>query len=187
MPISGDKFDREGRDPKAAWAEHMGKVLAIRFGGCEVLTTWEIALAFSADVPIAPSDYTEHDEDVVKQATRLALECEGWTITQLKWGKEQGVDIVAEQDDNHLVVEAKGGMKRRGPSMENYSMKAIGQIVFARKHDDWECALAFPALRGYVRLVQKVPAWFWEVTKMRVYLAKKKEGAYHLGEIHPGH
>jgi len=187
MPISGDKLDREGRNPEEAWAEHMGKVLAIRFGGCETLTTWETALTFSSDVPIAPSDYTKHDEDVVKQATRLALESEGWTVTQVKWGKERGVDIVAERDDNHLVVEAKGGMKRRGPGMENYAMKSIGQIVVARKHDDWECALAFPALRGYVRLVQKVPAWFWEVTKLKVYLAKNWEGTYLLGEIRPRH
>ena len=182
VPISRDRFLSEGRAPHLLKANHLQKVTAILFGRRVDISSWPEAVEFCVPSPIAASDFDTHDEDVVKQAVRLALEDGGWQVTEINWGEEQGVDIVAERPGVHMVIEAKG-TRQRGPGIRHYTFSAIAQVVIARVETGWQSGLAFPALKGYVNQLRKLPHWFWSVMNLTVFLVKKEKDAYSVAEI----
>lgn len=183
MPVSRERMDVEGVDPEERQHEHRAKIARVRLGRRVDLRAWEDALEFCASSPIDKSDFETHDEDVVKQVVRLALEQDGWSITSIRWGQEHGTDIVAERGgDEVLAVEAKG-MRRGQPGFRNYALVAIGQIAMARERPEWRCAVAFPAAREYARVISRLPDSFRSTMRLAAFFVKREGETYSIAVL----
>lgn len=104
-------------------------------------------------------------EDFVKAAMRTWLEEKGWS-TQIAWGKERGIDILAQKEGQRWVIEAKGKGAYQQMS-NNYFLGVIGTLM--QKMDDPKArySLAFPRIGVFTRLWDRLP----DVPKLRLSLS----------------
>jgi len=97
----------------------------------------------------------ETSEDDVKLSLGVWLEENGWDVS-IAPGKEPGPDIVAKKDGDVWVIEVKGSGSR--PQMRaNYFLSALGQILQRMNSGTTLYSVAFPDLRQYRRLWQRLP------------------------------
>lgn len=81
-------------------------------------------------------------EDEVKQAMKEHLEVKGYRV-DVRWGKERGIDIVADGPDGRLIIEAKGDAPT--PQMQgNYFLGALGELLQRMSDPDATYGIALP-------------------------------------------
>src|SRR5438128_1471672 len=85
------------------------------------------------------------EEDRVKELLRIHLESEGWNV-KVKWGKAQGVDIVATKAAGRWVIEAKGWAGGSEQQQGNYFLQAVCELLQRMDREETKYSLAFPEL-----------------------------------------
>lgn len=122
------------------------------------------------------------DEDTVKTALVAVLQSQGWDATP-SMGRKHGVDILAKQNGETMLIEAKGEGSRNAMRV-NYFLMALGEILQKMNNENYRYALAFPAYRQYANLIIKLPKEIKQKLKLSIYLVKKQEnGTYCVGLV----
>lgn len=110
------------------------------------------------DLPLEKGASTagEMSEDEVKKALRAWLEADGWAC-EVKWGQVQGTDIDAVKAGARHVIEAKG-CGSLGAMRHNYFLAVLGEILQRMGDEQAKYSIAFPDMRQFRRLWQRLPA-----------------------------
>ena len=96
------------------------------------------------------------EEDRVKELLRIHLESEGWNV-KVKWGKAQGVDIVATKAAGRWVIEAKGWAGGSEQQQGNYFLQAVCELLQRMDREETKYSLAFPELPRFRGLWERFP------------------------------
>jgi hypothetical protein len=123
------------------------------------------------------------EEDKIKNALEAALSNQGW-IVKTSMGKKHGVDIMATDKENRLMlIEAKGEGSRNAMRV-NYFLMVLGELLQKMDSPSKLYGLALPAHRQYANLIIGLPDWIKQQMRLRIYLVKQQEnGGYHIGLV----
>jgi len=103
----------------------------------------------------APSGRASLTEDTVKAAVRDYLRQRGLQV-QVKWGKDRGIDIIADGHGERWVIEAKGEVD--SPQQQgNYFLQALGELIQRMDEPTTRYGLALPDNARYRGLVDRLP------------------------------
>lgn len=101
-------------------------------------------------------------EDEVKAAIKTWLENDGWTV-QVAWGRERGVDIIAQRGQERWLIEAKGCGSRQAMRV-NYFIAMLGELLQRMDDPDARYSIAMPDMKQFRGLWDRLP----ELAKQRV-------------------
>jgi len=94
-------------------------------------------------------------EDFVKEAVRTWLHAHGWE-TEIAWGREKGIDIVARRQSESWIIEAKGqGISPQAQG--SYFLNGLSELLCRMDDPSSRYSLAFPDLRRYRGLWERLP------------------------------
>ncbi|MCR9130422.1 MAG: MarR family transcriptional regulator [Alphaproteobacteria bacterium] len=113
--------------------------------------------------PIPTSDESDGlSEDEVKAAIKTWLENDGWTV-EVAWGRERGVDIIAQRGQERWLIEAKGCGSRQAMRV-NYFIAMLGELLQRMDDPDARYSIALPDMKQFRGLWDRLP----ELAKQRV-------------------
>jgi len=99
-------------------------------------------------------------EDKVKSLLKTKLEVDGWEITEIHWGREQGRDMVAAKNNRSIIFETKGEPK--SPTSEyterrHFVRDSLSTLISYMVTEDANCkyCVVFPNNELYVGHVLK--------------------------------
>jgi hypothetical protein len=101
------------------------------------------------------SDECGITEDYVKNALKNHFENNNWTC-EIAWGTTKGIDILATKNNEHWIIEVKGGgslTQMRG----NYFLAVLGEILQRMENRNTKYSIAFPAMQRYKKLWDNLP------------------------------
>lgn len=76
--------------------------------------------------------------------------------TTVAWGYTHGIDIVAQKDNEHLVIEVKG-CGSRNPMRVNYFLAILGEILQRMDSETSKYYIALPKIQQYKNLWYRLP------------------------------
>lgn len=117
-------------------------------------------------------------EDDIKKVLETWLEEQGWK-TEIAWGKKQGIDIEASQVDKRWVIEVKGPGSRQ-PMRANYFLSILGELLQRMADDQAAYSIAFPDMKQYQRLWERLPTLAKKRTKITILLIDPRGKVTHL-------
>lgn len=112
-------------------------------------------------------------EDRVKQRLQKWLKADGWKITEIKWGKSRGADIVASKQSKKWVIEVKGEGSRTQMRL-NYFLTILGEIMQRMSRAHTKYSIALPDLERYRKLWQRLPSLVKRRTKLTIIFIPKR-------------
>lgn len=94
--------------------------------------------------------------------------------TTVAWGHFRGADIIAQKGEERVIIEVKGCGSR--PQMRvNYFISILGEMLQRMDNEDCEYYIAFPKMKQYINLWQKLPALAKQRTKIRLILVDENK------------
>ena len=121
--------------------------------GCVGLQNASKPVADSA--PAVPEQPTVFSEDEVKKALENRLSAQGWSL-EIKWAKQQGIDIHAKRDSERWIIEVKGGGSLQ-PMRVNYFLGVLGETLQRMDDPNAKYSIALPNLRPFRNLWERLP------------------------------
>jgi hypothetical protein len=112
------------------------------------------------------------EEDKIKMVLGIGLSNEGW-IVKTSMGKKHGVDIVATNKENDIILIEAKGEGSRNPMRVNYFLGALGELLQKMDSPTKHYGIAVPAHRQYANLIIRLPEWIKHYLKLRIYLIKQ--------------
>ena len=120
-------------------------------------------------------------EDKVKQAVVRWLDRDGW-VSEVAWGRRQGIDIEARRADERWVIEAKGCGSSQAMRV-NYFLAALGETLQRMNRNDAGYAIALPDMPQYRRLWERLPALAKMRTRIGALFVEDAETIHHRPEF----
>ena len=94
--------------------------------------------------------------------------------TTVAWGHFRGADIIAQKGEERVIIEVKGCGSR--PQMRvNYFISILGEMLQRMDNEDCEYYIAFPKMKQYINLWQKLPTLAKQRTKIRLILVDENK------------
>ncbi|MBO5287354.1 MAG: MarR family transcriptional regulator [Clostridia bacterium] len=94
-------------------------------------------------------------EDEIKHILNDFLINDGWS-TKVAWGHQRGIDIDATKENRRWIIEIKGPGSRQ-PMRVNYFLSILGESLQRMDDADARYSIAFPDLKQYRQLWNKLP------------------------------
>jgi hypothetical protein len=113
-------------------------------------------------------------EDDAKQKLKAWLESQGWDTT-VAWGRQHGIDILAQKKGKRWIIEVKGSGSRNAMRV-NYFLAIIGETLQRMNDPDSKYSIAFPDMRQFRNLWARLP----ELAKTRTTISAlfvRKDGS----------
>jgi hypothetical protein len=120
-------------------------------------------------------------ENQVKRAVRDHLIAQGYRV-HVGWGHTRRGDILADRDDERLLVEAKGQVLRR-PQQADSFLGALGELIQRMTDPHATYGLALPDHAQYRGLVQRLPHLVWDRLNLVVYFVSGSGDALTVREV----
>ena len=111
-------------------------------------------------------------EDEVKRKLLRWLDKEGWQRVSVAMNKQHGADIVVQRDNIQWIIEVKGCGSRR-PMRVNYFLAVLGEILQRMSKEHVKYSIAFPDMKQYRDLWEKLPRVAKQRTKISVLFVEK--------------
>lgn len=164
-------------------AVQYGDLIRVSHGAYRLATPEDASASTVAEEPEAPVSGEAEEDDApetawfwegnVQASVVRHLAAEGWHIRRVAdtASRERGVDVEADRDGAHLLVEVKGYPaatyargKRAGQAKPTpaplqarayFSNALLSGVLMAEDHDAARVALAFPAMETYRALAER--------------------------------
>ncbi len=95
-------------------------------------------------------------EDFIKAKIQSWLQRDGWTV-DVKWGKERGIDILANRGKEKWIIEAKG-IGSYQPMRVNYFLGALAELLQRMDDPSSSYSIAIPDHPQYRALWKRLPS-----------------------------
>lgn len=118
------------------------------------------------------NDIKSLQEDDIKAILNNYLIKNGWS-TKVAWGHRQGIDIEACRADQRWIIEVKGAGSRQ-PMRVNYFISILGEILQRMDDDNARYSIAFPNIKQYRKLWNKLPELAKQRTMVDLILVDEK-------------
>lgn len=112
-------------------------------------------------------------EDEVKHYLKIYLEENNWSIEKFADKNKHGVDIEAKRDGEKWLIEVKGCGSRQ-PMRNNYFISVLGEILQRMNDSNARYSIAFPDMKQYRNLWNKLPNIAKERTTIDMLLVDSK-------------
>jgi hypothetical protein len=96
------------------------------------------------------------EEDDVKRLLQSDLESRGRRV-KVKYGRERGSDVDAQNGSAHWIIEAKGWGRGVEQQQGNYFLCALAELLQRMRLDEAKYSIAFPDLPRYRGLWERLP------------------------------
>ena len=120
----------------------------------------------------------ELTEDEIKAALDGWLKSFGWK-TKIAWGRQAGIDIVAERRSERWIIEVKGPGSRP-PMRVNYFLAILGETLQRMSDERATYSIALPDMAQYRRLWDGLPSLAKRRTSISLLLVSKEGAVIHL-------
>lgn len=114
------------------------------------------------------SDEHALQEEDIKHVLYDYLTKEGWAV-EVAWGHKLGVDIDARKNGKRWLIEVKGPGSRQ-PMRVNYFIGILGETLQRMNDPDARYSIAFPDMRQYRGLWERLPQLAKERTTIDMLL-----------------
>ena len=118
------------------------------------------------------NDIKSLQEDDIKAILNNYLIKNGWN-TKVAWGHRQGIDIEACRADQRWIIEVKGAGSRQQMRV-NYFISILGEILQRMDDDNARYSIAFPNIKQYRKLWNKLPELAKQRTMVDLILVDEK-------------
>ena len=92
--------------------------------------------------------------------------------TTVAWGHSRGADIIAQKDNECIVIEVKGCGSRQ-PMRVNYFLAILGEILQRMDNSKNKYFIALPKMQQYKNLWQRLPNLSKQRTTIKLILVDK--------------
>lgn len=117
-------------------------------------------------------------EDDVKRHIKAWLESDGWDV-EVKWGRQPGIDILAQRGPERWVIEAKGSGSL--PAMRvNYFLSMLGETLQRMTDPHAGYSIALPDMNQYRGLWERLPTLAKSRTAISMLFVDKSGRVSHL-------
>lgn len=106
----------------------------------------------------------ELSEDEIKQVLKSWLENDGWK-TEIAWSRKPGIDIDARRGNKRWIIEVKGPGSLSAMRV-NYFIGVLGETLQRMSDADASYSVAFPDMRQFRGLWERLPALAKSRTKI---------------------
>ena len=89
--------------------------------------------------------------------------------TTVAWGHSRGADIIAQKENERIIVEVKGCGSRQQMRV-NYFLAMIGEILQRMDSEESEYYIALPKIQQYENLWHKLPTLAKQRTSIKLIL-----------------
>ena len=115
---------------------------------------------------INATDKSGLHEDSIKEVLGNWLTADGW-ITDIAWGQERGVDILARRGNHKWFIEVKGCGSRSAMRV-NYFLAILGETLQRMDDADAKYSIALPNMQQYRKLWDRLPRLAKDRTQISV-------------------
>lgn len=119
----------------------------------------------------ASDDHALQEEDI-KHVLYDYLTKEGWSV-EVAWGHKPGADIDARKNGKRWLIEVKGPGSKQ-PMRVNYFIGILGETLQRMDDPDARYSIAFPDMRQYRGLWERLPQLAKERTTIDMLLIDSK-------------
>jgi hypothetical protein len=120
-----------------------------------ILGNYPTGVQISSAMPIEAINPASQSEDSIKHHISEWLKSSGWDVT-VKWGKERGIDILAEKTHQRWIIEAKG-IGSYQPMRVNFFLSALAELLQRMDDPKAQYSIALPDVQQYRRLWDRLP------------------------------